>query len=53
MKLAEAYGIKGYTIEQDSDIERVLDEAYTRSEPCFIECKVHHDFPTLAHWRWK
>ena len=53
MKLAEAYGITGYTIEKDSDIEEVLDKAYSVKEPCFIECKVHHDFPTLAHWRWK
>lgn len=53
MKLAEAYGIKGYTIDKDSDIEEVLDKVYSSKEPCFIECKVHPDFPTLAHWRWK
>lgn len=53
MKLADAYGIKGYLVEDDSQIEDVLNEAYSSKGPCLIECKVNPDFPTLAHWRWK
>lgn len=53
MKLADAYGIKGYRIENDEEIDEVLRNAYSSNEPCLIECKVHPDFPTLAHWRWK
>ncbi|WP_409228624.1 biosynthetic-type acetolactate synthase large subunit [Gudongella sp. SC589] len=53
MKLAEAYGIKGYLVEEDSQIEDVLSGAYSSDEPCLIQCRVNPDFPTLAHWRWK
>jgi acetolactate synthase-1/2/3 large subunit len=52
MKLAEAYGLKGYLIEQDSQIDYVLRDAYSSNEPCLIQCRVNPDFPTLAHWRW-
>lgn len=53
MKLAEAYGIKGYLVDEDSKIEDVLREAYSSDEPCLIQCRINPDFPTLAHWRWK
>jgi acetolactate synthase-1/2/3 large subunit len=53
MKLADAYGLKGYRISHNDDIDSVLNEVFSKDEPCFVECKVHPDFPTLAHWRWK
>lgn len=53
MKLAEAYDIKGYLIEEDSQIDEVLNKAYETNEPCLIQCRVNPDFPTLAHWRWR
>jgi acetolactate synthase-1/2/3 large subunit len=53
MKLADAYGLKGYRISHNDDIDSVLKEVFSKDEPCFVECKVHPDFPTLAHWRWK
>jgi acetolactate synthase-1/2/3 large subunit len=53
MKLADAYGIKGYRISSDDQINEILKEAYSSDEACLIECKVHPDFPTLAHWRWE
>lgn len=53
IKLADAYGIKGYLIEDDSQIESVVKEAYASDEPCIIQCRVHPDFPTLSHWRWE
>jgi acetolactate synthase-1/2/3 large subunit len=53
MKLADAYGLKGYRISHNDDIDPVLKEVFSKDEPCFVECKVHPDFPTLAHWRWK
>ena len=53
LKLADAYGLKGYRISHNDDIDSVLNEVFSKDEPCFVECKVHPDFPTLAHWRWK
>ncbi|MBN2287159.1 MAG: biosynthetic-type acetolactate synthase large subunit [Tissierellales bacterium] len=53
MKLAEAYGIKGYQIRNDDDISDVLSQAYASDEPCFIECIVHPDFPTMPNGRWE
>lgn len=53
MKLADAYGLKGYRISHNDDIDSVMKEIFSKDEPCFVECNVHPDFPTLAHWRWK
>ncbi len=53
MKLADAYGIEGYLVEEDSQIEDVIEKAYSSNEPCLIQCRVNPDFPTLAHWRWQ
>ncbi|MGM0395915.1 MAG: biosynthetic-type acetolactate synthase large subunit [Bacillota bacterium] len=53
MKLADAYGIKGYLVEDDSQIDEVIEKAYLSNEPCLIQCRVNPDFPTLAHWRWQ
>ena len=53
MKLDEAYGITGYQIKNDDDISDVLTKAYASDEPCFIECLVHPDFPTMPNGRWK
>jgi acetolactate synthase-1/2/3 large subunit len=52
MKLADAYGIEGYLVEDDSQIEDVIEKAYSSHRPCLIQCRVNPDFPTLAHWRW-
>lgn len=52
MKLADAYGIEGYLVEDDSQIEDVIEKAYSSDRPCLIQCRVNPDFPTLAHWRW-
>ncbi len=53
MKLADAYNIKSYQINHDNEIEETMKAVFSDNEPCFIECKVHPDFPTLAHWRWQ
>lgn len=53
MKLADAYDIKGYRISHNDEIHSSLKEIFSTDEPCFVECRVHPDFPTLAHWRWK
>jgi len=53
IKLADAYGIKGLLIENNDQIDGVVKEAYSSDEPCIIQCRVHPDFPTLSHWRWK
>lgn len=53
MKLADAYGLQGYRISHDDEIKSVLKKVFSEDEPCFVECKVHPDFPTLAHWRWQ
>lgn len=51
IKLADAYDIKGYLIEDDNHIESVINQAYSSDEPCIIQVKVDPDFPTLSRGR--
>ncbi len=53
MKLADAYGIEGHRLTGKENIEHVLTEVFASPGPCLIECSIHPDFPTLAHWRWQ
>ena len=45
LKLAEAFGIKGYRIASRSDIEPVLKEALHQQVPVLIECVIDRDLP--------
>lgn len=40
VKLADAYGIKGYRIDKLEDAEAVFTEALTSNEPVLIDCRV-------------
>lgn len=40
VKLAEAYGAKGYRIEREDEVDTVLKEAFTNSRPTFIDVHV-------------
>ncbi|MEO4052641.1 biosynthetic-type acetolactate synthase large subunit [Solibacillus sp. CAU 1738] len=40
VKLADAYGIKGYLIEKLEDAERIFAEAINSDEPVVIDCRV-------------
>ena len=43
VKLADAFGAKGFVIEKMSDIEPVLKEALASGRPCLIECRIGED----------
>jgi acetolactate synthase-1/2/3 large subunit len=47
MKLAEAFGIKGYIIEKKADIEPVLKAALKLNAPVVIECRIDRDINVL------
>lgn len=47
LKLAEAFGIKGYRIASRSDIEPVLKEALHQQVPVLIECVIDRDLNVL------
>ncbi|TMU84902.1 acetolactate synthase large subunit [Bacillus sp. BHET2] len=41
VKLAESYGIKGYQVKTQEDVDSVLKEALTSDEPVLIDCWVN------------
>lgn len=47
MKLAEAFGIKGYTIRTAEDVEPVLTEALQQQVPVLINCLIDRDINVL------
>lgn len=47
MKLAEAFGIDGYTISTKSDINPVLKKALKSNKPCLINCIIDKDINVL------
>lgn len=47
MKLAEAFGIDGYTISTKSDITPVLEKALKSNKPCLINCIIDKDINVL------
>ena len=47
MKLAEAFGIKGYTIATAEDVEPVLIEALQQEVPVLINCLIDRDINVL------
>ena len=47
MKLAEAFGIKGYTITKKSDVRAVLQSALNDNCPVLIDCKIDKDINVL------
>jgi len=47
MKLAEAFGIKGYTIACAEDVEPVLTEALQQEVPVLINCLIDRDINVL------
>ncbi|TFI47763.1 acetolactate synthase large subunit, partial [Diaphorobacter sp. DS2] len=51
VKLAEAYGIKGYVIQSKAEAEEVLDEVLHNREPVLIDFRVDPDenvYPMIA-----
>ncbi len=47
MKLAQAFGINGYTISKKSDIRPVLEKALSDNFPVLIACKISKDINVL------
>lgn len=47
VKLAEAYGIRTFRLEDDEQITAVVNEFLTCGEPCLLECAVDPAEPTL------
>ena len=47
MKLAEAFGIDGYTISTKFDITPVLEKALKSNKPCLINCIIDKDINVL------
>lgn len=47
IKLAEAFGIEGYKITSNDQLESTFKTALLSQEPVFIECVVDSDFDTL------
>ena len=43
MKLAEAYGIRGFRVETAEDMENVLAEVLAAREPAVIDCRLDID----------
>lgn len=43
VKLADAFGAKGYRVDTPEDFEKVFKEAYASNEPCLIDCKIDPD----------
>lgn len=43
VKLADAYGIKGYLVETMEELDKVLDQTKNLKEPVFIECRIDQD----------
>ncbi|MCH4888361.1 biosynthetic-type acetolactate synthase large subunit [Acidaminobacter sp. JC074] len=47
VQLGKAYGIKGYRIESDDEIENVVEALLKDDEPCIVECMVSPEYATL------
>ena len=47
MKLAEAFGIQGYTIRTAQDVEPVLTQALEQQVPVLINCIIDRDINVL------
>ncbi|NTW71513.1 MAG: biosynthetic-type acetolactate synthase large subunit [Eubacteriaceae bacterium] len=47
VKLAEAYSIKGYEVEDMESFRKVLHEVLENDEPCLIQCNVDPNFRTF------
>jgi acetolactate synthase-1/2/3 large subunit len=47
MKLAEAFGIKGYTISKKSDVRNILEKALNDNCPVLIDCIISKDINVL------
>ncbi|NLZ45943.1 MAG: biosynthetic-type acetolactate synthase large subunit [Clostridiales bacterium] len=47
MKLAEAFGIKGFIIAKKSEIRPVLEQAIQCNTPCLIDVRIHKDINVL------
>jgi acetolactate synthase-1/2/3 large subunit len=47
MKLAEAFGIDGYRISKDSEVQTVLQKALSSNRPALIECSICEDVNVL------
>lgn len=45
--LAEAYGIKAYTIKEPKDVEPVLKEALSQTKPVLVHCIIDKDINVL------
>ena len=43
VKLAEAYGVKGFHIGKSEDVDRVLSEAFSYPGPCLIHAEVEKE----------
>jgi len=43
VKVAEAYGIKGFRLENSEDVESILKEAIALPEPVLIDCRISPD----------
>ncbi len=43
IKLADAYGIKGFRITSNEQVEKILMEALNMNEPVVVECHIHPD----------
>lgn len=43
VKLAEAFGARGYRIESKKDIDSVLDQAFSCKGPCVVDCRIDRD----------
>jgi len=43
IKLADAYGIKGFRIYSNEEVEDVLKKALAMNEPVVVECDIHPD----------
>jgi len=51
VKLAEAYGIKGYTIEEKDQAEEILNEVLNNNEPILLDIRIDPDenvYPMIA-----
>lgn len=47
MKLAEAFGIKGYVISKKSDVKNVLEKVLNDNCPVLIDCRIDKDINVL------
>jgi acetolactate synthase-1/2/3 large subunit len=51
VKLADAYGIKGYVIEDEAQAESIFNEVLTNNEPVLLDIRIDPDenvYPMIA-----